>query len=85
MARYRQKSAGRSAKDKNARSLYFELRELKLHQQTVRETMESFVFRTAPTRIEAEGQLVELNGTLQEQSEKWRDILSRKYAAEVGL
>ncbi len=85
MANYRNKSANRAASSKSARSIYRELQELKLYQKTVRETMESFVFRMQPVQIQTQGQLVELSGTLSEQSEKWQDVLSRLYEAEVGL
>ncbi len=85
MSTYREKSARKSSRDKSARAIYRELRELKLYQQTVRETMESFVFRMEPTKLETQGQVVELGGTLAEQTAQWQDILNRMFAAEVGL
>ncbi|MEM9533342.1 MAG: hypothetical protein AAGA23_20640 [Pseudomonadota bacterium] len=85
MTAYRQQSAGRKARDKSARALYFELRERKLFEQTLRETMESFLFEARPTAIRLEGEVQELSGTLTEQASQWQDILRRIYEAEVGL
>lgn len=85
MANYREKSARKSARDKSARSIYNELRELKLYQQTIRETMESFVFRMQPTRLEVNGEIMELGGTLSQQTQRWQEILNQLFAAELGL
>ena len=64
---------------------YNQLRELKLYQQTLRETLGSFAFEVGPTTVDLEGEVITLSGTLTDQYAKWQDLLDRIHAAEVGL
>lgn len=84
MHAYRDDAQARKGRQ-SARQRYYQLRELKLHQQSLREALAAFAFEVAPTTLELNGELVQLSGTLEAQLRQWRDLLAGIHAAEVGL
>ena len=81
-----QSSARRSRKGKNsAAKSYRELQELKLYQLTLREAIVGFEFEVGPTTLDLDGEVVALSGSLAEQHDQWKGLLSRIYAAQLGL
>ncbi len=84
MNAYRREAESRRGRQ-SARQRYYQLRELKLHQQTLREALGGFALEAGPTSLELNGELVELSGSLTEQFDQWKSLLARIHAAEVGL
>ncbi len=81
---YREDARARKGRQ-TARQRYYQMRELKLHQQSLREALAAFAFEVGPTTLELNGELVQLSGTLAAQLGQWRELLGGIHAAEVGL
>lgn len=64
--------------------IYRTYKESKMNEDALRELTESFDRETAPTAAEVAGRVVQLTGTLDEQYEQWRNLLSQAWEAETG-
>lgn len=64
---------------------YEQFRESKYWQETLAELAQSFEQAVRPTAIETEGELIQLEGTLQSQFLEWRALMRAIFAAETGL
>ena len=61
------------------------MQELKLYQLTLREAIVGFEFEVGPTTLDLDGEVVALSGSLAEQHDQWKGLLSRIYATQLGL
>lgn len=84
LADYRRQARDRRSR-KGLQQRYNQLRELKLHEETLRKQLAAFAFESSPTTVKMEGELVQLTGTLEEQYAEWKSLLRRIFEAEVGL
>ncbi len=64
---------------------YDNFREAKYWQETLDELAASFESAVAPTAIEAEGEVLELSGSLEQQYVEWRALLRKIFSAETGF
>lgn len=64
---------------------YFAYRNYRLQQQGLQELALGFKNETAPTRLETQGRVFRLTGTLDSQYAQWRKILQDIFALETGL
>lgn len=63
---------------------YNRYRWAKIQQQELQELAEGFENEVAPTAVDLEGRVVELNGSLEERYLEWRRILRKIYELETG-
>ncbi len=56
-----------------------------LHTETIDELAESFDAEIQPVVMEVEGEVVKLNGNLENQYQQWRQLLREIYQQETGL
>ncbi len=60
-------------------------KEAQIHIEAINELSESMQAEVAPMVVEVEGQVVELNGSAEQQFDEWRRLLQEIYSAETGL
>lgn len=58
--------------------------EAKAHAETVKQQLASFSAEVAPVNVEAEGRVLELRGTAEQQFLEWRRLLRELYENETG-
>lgn len=56
-----------------------------IHNEAIRELGESLQAEVSPMVVEIEGRTVELTGSIEEQYQKWRDLLREIYINETGF
>ncbi len=56
-----------------------------IHTEQIKELAASFDAEVQPAVFEVEGEVIQLNGTLQNQYTQWRTMLQRIYREETGL
>ncbi|KAA1193902.1 hypothetical protein F0M18_00185 [Pseudohalioglobus sediminis] len=78
-------SAGRRGSFSAMQQSYYAYRAYRLQEQDLAELAGGFNNETAPTLIEASGQVYRLTGTLDNQYLEWQGILRDIFAIEVGL
>ena len=66
------------------KNVYHTYQEFKMNEDALRELSSSFESEIKPTEAELEGQVVELNGSLQNQYTDWRKLLQEIYTLERG-
>ncbi len=59
--------------------------EAQVHAQTMRELGDSFALEVRPAVLEVEGKTITLTGSVDQQFEKWRELLRDIYSTETGL
>jgi hypothetical protein len=60
-------------------------KETKIHKDVIEELSISFASEAEPLVVEVVGETVRLNGSAEEQYQKWREMLRDIYASETGL
>lgn len=59
--------------------------EAEIHNEAIRELGESLQAEVSPMVVEIEGRTVELTGSIEEQYQKWRELLREIYINETGF
>jgi len=59
--------------------------EAEIHNEAIRELGESLQAEVSPLVVEIEGRTVELTGSIEEQYQKWRELLREIYINETGF
>lgn len=67
------------------RSGIFKTQEAKLHRETLRELAASFDAEITPVLVEVEGQTLRLQGSVETQYARWRELLREIFVTETGL
>ena len=59
--------------------------EAEIHNEAIRELGDSLQAEVSPLVVEIEGRTVELTGSIEEQYQKWRELLRKIYINETGF
>jgi hypothetical protein len=59
--------------------------EAEIHNEAIRELGDSLQAEVSPLVVEIEGRTVELTGSIEEQYQKWRELLHEIYISETGF
>ncbi len=92
LIQYNRRIAAEGRKSKRKRPGYEGMKEVyqtyqdsRLNEDELRKLAKSFGNEITPTITRVAGQVVELNGSLENQYDEWRDLLRQIFAAERGL
>ena len=60
-------------------------KEAEIHNEAIRELGDSLRTEVSPLVVEIQGRTIELTGSIEEQYQKWRELLREIYRAETGF
>jgi hypothetical protein len=60
-------------------------KEAEIHNEAIRELSDSLQVEVSPMVVEIQGRTVELTGSIEEQYQKWRELLREIYTNETGF